>query len=395
MAKQTLLLSALFVITSFAGCSSAPKMEEHPITFPSSSQLNPAKKLWTHKVPGLLTDLNLSADGSTVLIATVPDHDSIESDANRSMYYAVFYSVSGKMLSEIQMPAQIKSQTLAGDGSFGVIASYDDTLRAYDRKGQELWNAEGFCKPTILNRQKKILCFHDDDAQPELGFELFGFDGKKDGEFPIKDDALVMKVSYDEHFAIMALNHGKLIVFNKHFKPETHKTVPGEIVDVAVGNASGKPIYAALFNRKKSDRQVIRVFGAKNTDLEVKDHLSQIELSPTGDVVYGYSNADGQLLVGWDPQSKKSWKREEKRSAEFSSQISVDHRAAWMGFEDVGESGAHSHVLGFDHLGGLKTNIEVPAGEGAFLYTYSVAPAMGFVAVGSDDGNLTLFSVGK
>src|SRR5258708_15163959 len=99
MAKQTraiIIAVFLFPALVLGGCSGAPKMEEHPMLFPSSAHSIPAKKLWSKKVPGLLTDLNLSRDGSTVLVATVPDRDALEAGANRTEHYGVWYSAAGK-----------------------------------------------------------------------------------------------------------------------------------------------------------------------------------------------------------------------------------------------------------------------------------------------------------
>src|SRR6185437_13869648 len=103
------------------------------------------------KTPGLLTDLNLSGDGNTVLVATIPDRDSVEAGANHSRNFAALYAGDGKVLAEIEMPAQIKSQTLSEDGQLALVATYDDTIRAYNRKGKEIWEREAICRPIILS----------------------------------------------------------------------------------------------------------------------------------------------------------------------------------------------------------------------------------------------------
>lgn len=402
MRHQTRLVFALTgvlsVVFSLSGCSSAPKPEERPMLFPASTAPIPAKKLWTRRIPGLLTDLNLSHDGTTILVAIVPDRDSLDASANRSQYLAVFYSTSGKILSQTEMPAQIKSQSLSADGSLGVIATYDDMIRGYDRSGMRLWEAEAFCKPIVLSSLKRVLCFHDDDAQPDVGFELFDFKGKKVSEFPIKYDALMLKVAPDEKSFIMALTHGKVIVFDSHFKPIAKKSVAGEVVDVAISASNGgQPTFAVLYNKKKSASQKLAIFGKKNTDWPVSDRADQIEISPTGAPVIGYANTgEGQILLRYGEKAPDFWKRTEKISSEYSSQIVVTSDVIWTGFQDTETGNAqHSHVLGFDFAGGLDTDIEVPSEEGAFLYTYSVAPAVHKVAVGSDDGRLSLFRVSE
>jgi hypothetical protein len=113
--------------------------ESHMVNLPVSEHPVKARKLWTRKSPGLLTDLNISRDGSTVLVATIPDRDSVEIGANRSRNYAAIFSSAGKTLAQIEMPAQIKSQTISTDGSLSVIATYDDAIRGYNRAGEKVW----------------------------------------------------------------------------------------------------------------------------------------------------------------------------------------------------------------------------------------------------------------
>ena len=211
------------------------------MSIPISSKAVAAKKIWTRKSPGLLTDLNISRDGSTILVATVPDRDSVEVGANRSRNYAAIYSGEGKLLAQIEMPAQIKSQTLSADGSLAIIATYDDTIRGYDRSGKQVWQHEGICKPYALTSVHKILCFHDDDSEPELAFEILDWQGNKVGSYPVKLDSLMLKVAEDEKHFLVGLNHGKLLLFNSEFQLVWKKSVEGELTDGCdfVGNSTG------------------------------------------------------------------------------------------------------------------------------------------------------------
>jgi hypothetical protein len=385
MLQQT--LSCFFLLLFTFGCASSSKPVEPPVTYPFYN-LAPSvhsEKLWSLKVAGLLTDLNLSKDGSTVLVATVPDHDSLDPHANRSEHYASLYSKAGKLLAQFAMPAQIKSQTLSADGQLAVIATYDDELRAYNREGKLLWETEASCKPILMNLQKKVICFHDDDAEPELGFEVLDWRGKRLSNYPIKDDALVLKIAADEKSFIMALTHGRVVVFDSRFKPVLKKTVPGEVVDVAASSSA----IAILYNEKKSAMQKAAVFklngNAKSAVIPVSEHADQIEISPDGNAVFGYSNTnDGQVLMRLSQKHGEAWNRKDPKSAQYSSQLMVASDTVWVGFQD-------SHVLGFDFSGGLKINIQAPAEESAFLYSFGVAPKAHEVVVGTDDGRLSLF----
>jgi hypothetical protein len=394
--RRNKYLTAIF-LPLLAGCGSAqhvPPIQESASVFPASAKPVRYQKLWSKKVPGLLTDLSLARDGSTLLVATVPDKDSLEASANRSQYFAVFYNSAGKLLSQTPMPAQIKSHTLSTDGSVAVIATYDDMIRAYNRSGKQLWEAEAFCKPILLSTIQKVLCFHDDDAEPELGFEVFDWNGKKLSEFPIQNDALVLKVSADEKYFVMALTHGKLIVFDSQFKPVARKTVSGEIVDVAISSADS---YEVLYNEKKSAKQRLERFGAnkKTIEIPVSERADQIETSADGQFVFGYSNgSEGQRLVRFGKSAAESWTRSAKASAEYSSQAFVGNDAVWISFQETTDArSSRSRVLAFDWAGGLKTELQVPAAEGALLYSFALDSSAQHVAIGSDDGRLSYFAV--
>jgi hypothetical protein len=387
----------LLVPVLLGSCSSTPtpKPVSHPMSFPPAVKRIEAQKLWTRKVPGLVTDLNLSQDGSTVLIATVPDHDSLDPNASRNGHYAVMYSAAGKVLTKIEMPAQIKSQALSPDGALAVVATYDDKLRGYDRTGKMLWESDASCKPFFVNGKQgeRILCFHDDDAEPELGFEVFDLQGNRLSDFPIKDDALTLKMAPDNQSFILALTHGKVMVFDSEFKATVEKKVSGEIVDVAL-TSGAKPAFAILYNKKKSSDQKLAYFGKKNFDFTMPEHADQIEMGDADDssTIFSYSNGNsGQMLMRLGQKPAVTWKHSAKSLAEYSSQVVVSSETVWVGFQDQTPSSEHSHVLGFDFAGGLQTDIEVPAEEGAFLYTFGVAPRAHLIVVAADDGQLSLF----
>jgi hypothetical protein len=391
--------------------------ETHLVNLPVSEHPVKARKLWTRKSPGLLTDLNISRDGSTVLVATIPDRDAVEIGANRSRNFATIFSSAGKTLAQIEMPAQIKSQTISADGSLSIIATYDDVIRGYNRAGEKVWEHEGICKPIALSSLKKILCFHDDDSDPELAFEVLDWSGNKVGSYSVKLDSLMIKVSQNEKYFVVGLNHGKVLLFDSTFKLVWQKSVDGELTDLAISSAeSGQPTVAALYNVKKkkrkrgaklartgemSSQQKIDLFptnGKAPTLLPIHSRLDEVDLSADGQALFGYGNdADGQVIVriSEDKNAKDTliWKRGDPKPAEYSSQLLSSQEWVWIGFEDMNSTSRHSHVLGFDGDGGVKTNIIVPSEEGSYLYAYSYADRAHILAVGSDDGRLSLFEV--
>jgi hypothetical protein len=397
--KTLSILTSASALLPFWGCStstsgSAVQPESHPMYFPASAQRLSAQKLWMKRVPGLVTDLNLSQDGSTVLVSTIPDRDSLDAGAAKNQHNLIFYSGDGKILAKVEMPAQIKSQTLSADGSFAVIANYDDKLRAYDRTGKELWEVDASCKPFLMNPIHRILCFHDDDAEPELGFEVFDEQGKRLSDYAIKNDALTLKLAPDEKSFILALTHGKVMVFNSDFKPVFQSKVSGEIVDVALeSGGEDKPSIAVLYNPKKSATQKLAFFGEKKFEVVVPEHADQVEIGHDGNdgSAFSYGNHPVQMLMHLSEKPAEMWKRSTRSSAEYSSQVVATPGLIWVGFQDQTPVSEHSHVLGFDPKGGLRTDIEVPAEEGSFLYSFSVSAKAHLIAIAADDGQLSLF----
>lgn len=408
------MLPTFVLAVLLPSCASHPTSSTNEtaqlVNFSRSSTPVAPKKRWTVKTPGLLTDLNLSGDGNTVLVATIPDRDSVEAGANHSRNFAALYAGDGKVLAEIEMPAQIKSQTLSEDGQLALVATYDDTIRAYNRNGKEIWEREAICRPIILSAVHHILCFHDDDAEPELGFEIYDWDGHDVTSFPVKQDSLMVKVSENQRYFVIGLNHGKVVLFNSTYKPMWTKTVDGEITDLAISSPEGgAPVVAALYNVKKKaskkykhapivQQQKIQIWGVSSKSSKAKDvqtRLDQIELSPDGAALFGYGNdADGQVITRLDEAAGAPvWRRGDPSPAEYSSQMQVSRDWAWIGFEDMSAATRHSHVLGFDFQGGLKSDVIVPAEEGSYLYAYSFAPRGKALAVGSDDGELSLFDL--
>src|SRR4051812_43622738 len=79
--------SCLATLLALSGCASAPSgsaagvpasapLLERPMDFSVSSSPVEIKRLWTQQVPGLMTDLSVSRDGSAILVATVPNPES-------------------------------------------------------------------------------------------------------------------------------------------------------------------------------------------------------------------------------------------------------------------------------------------------------------------------------
>jgi hypothetical protein len=171
--------------------------------------------------------------------------------------------------------------------------------------------------------------------------------------------------------------------------------VKGEILDLAVADGA-EPSVAVL-----SSDQKLSLLGAHGKVLSqglTESHSEQVELTPDGRAILTYGNSNtgqGMALYEGAPALERKWRRGDARFADFSSSIIVAGRQVLMGFEDVAESTRHSHLLGFDFGGDLKTNIPLITEEGAYLYAQGLAEDAAILVVGTDDGSLAAYRLAE
>jgi hypothetical protein len=345
-----------------------------------------------------MTDVNLSEAGNAVLVATQPDHDN----GTGAFALTLVDAKKGSVKWTHEMGGQVKAQDLSQDGSLIVISDYDDELIAYNASGKKLWTASAVCKPTILNAPRKILCFHDDDAEPDVVFDVFDFNGKKLESLAAKTDVLLMKVSEDQKHFVAAFAGGGISLFGtKTFKLIWHKKLGGEIVDIALSSGE-EPSVSALYKPsgpKRGGQRIALIDFRSKTVSTVQPNwfTEQLEMPPSGDCVYAYGNGPkGQSLSCFSPPSlKEAWGRRDKRFADYSSQLLAAGDVAVVGFEDLAGESRHSHLLVFDREGGLQANIPLQTDEGAYVYAQGYSPQASLIAVGTDDGTLSGYRLSK
>ena len=102
------------------------------------------------------------------------------------------------------------------------------------------------CKPIPLG--KRFLCYHDDDAEPDVAFDVYTAAGRKVLFYPITRDVLALKVSDDERNVAIALQGSQVLLFDPEFRSLWQRSVAGEVVDLAV-SAGAHPRVAVLYNR--------------------------------------------------------------------------------------------------------------------------------------------------
>lgn len=423
-ARAFVLLSSTLVFCCAMSCSSvkprvvaeqspvpepAP-MLDHPMTFAMSASPTAVRKLWTQQVPGLMTDLAVSRDGSAILLATVPNPEAGEGPRETG-HGLTRFNRNGKKLWHIELEGTVKSLAMSDDGKLALVSSYDNTISAIDARGKIVWTVEGICKPVPIG--KRFLCYHDDDAEANVAFDVYSDKGQKVLFYPITRDVLALKVSDDQRNTAVALEGGQVILFGPDFRSLWQQSVTGEVIDLAVSSGD-HPRVAALYNvrvgAKESAIQGISVIGVEGKrlgDTVPLSRVEQIEMVPDGAgfAVYG-NGVRGQYVAYYDlpPQRAlaantgltalpEKWHRGDARAADFSSNVIVTRDLVILGYEDITESARHSHLIAFDFDGGVKWNIPLVTEEGAYLYAHGFAPIPSLISVGTDDGYLSAFQL--
>jgi outer membrane protein assembly factor BamB len=383
-------------------------MLEHPMTFTLSASPTEVRKLWTQQITGLMTDLAVSRDGSAILLATIPNPDG--GDGPRESGHGLTrYNRAGKKLWHIELEGTVKSLALSDDGKLALVSTYDNTISAIDPRGRIVWTVEGICKPIPIG--KRFLCYHDDDAEPGVAFDVYTDKGRKVLYYPITRDILALKVSDDERNTAIALEGGQVILFGPDFRSLWQRKVAGEVLDLAVSSGE-HPRVAALFNsagtgtaaaagagtrdRSKPAAQAIAVFdddGKRLGEAVPGERVEQLEAAPSGRGIAAYGNgAQGQYVAFYE-LPLLSTRVVDPRSADFSSNMIMTRDLVILGFEDIGETARHSHLIAFDLDGGLKWNLPLVTEEGAYLYAHGFAPIPSLISVGTDDGYLSAFQL--
>jgi outer membrane protein assembly factor BamB len=369
-------------------------MLEHPMEFSPSDHPAEARKLWTQKVRGIMTDLNVSRDGSALIVATVPNPD-VEDGGGETGHGLTRYDRRGKRMWRIDVDGTVKAQVLTDDGKLALVSTYDNELFAVDTRGKIAWSAEGGCRPIPL--KGKFLCYHDDDAEPNVAFDVYNEKGHKLLFYPITRDVLALKVSDDERNVAIALDGGQVVLFDPDFRSVWQRKLDGELLDLAVSSGSS-PRVAALYNG--AGGQHIAVLDGEGKVIAQgapSTHVEQIEIAPGGAGVAVYGNsAKGQYLGFFKIPAQpgpmpEAWQRGDARFADYSSSIIMASDLVMVGYEDAAENARHSHLLAFDFDGNLKWNLPLVTEEGAYLYAHGFAPGSSLLAVGTDDGNLSAF----
>jgi hypothetical protein len=314
------------------------------------------------------------------------------------------------------MPTQVKSQAISRDGSLAIATTHENQVLAFNSKGEKLWTAQATCMPFVIESRKEILCYHDDDAEPMVAFDLFGWDGKLKKSFPIKNDILALKVSADEQSVAIALTQGNVLLLGPKYDVKWSAKVAGEIVDLDVSSGAD-PKVAVLYSAGMGKPQ--KLAWLKNGKLLAEGGLaglaSQIAVSPDASLAFTYGNAgSGQYISLFQAShgetgTKEVWRHGVENNAHYTQTLFASElhgfsgvpsgrlNFAILGVERVGAGTRQSEVVGVSSTGSLLWRIPVvsalSSSEGSFLYAQSWSPSVARLAIATDDRHFGVFQI--
>ncbi len=391
-------VAAVLALNSSAFALDAPA---HPVEVDPPA----VKRIWAQRLPGFVTDLAVSSDAGAVFFATIPDFDR---DNGQRDFRVNRVGRTGKTLWSKKTDGQVKAVSMSDDGKVAVYADYNDELTALGPTGRQLWKVHGPCRPLVMAPLKKVVCYHDDDAEPRLAYEILDLKtGKRSGSFPITGDVLALKLSADARSLVMGLHDGTapsgkqnrvVVVSGLKLEKIDEGYVGGPIVDVSLSNGT-TPAAAVLWNSNARDQRVTVFHGAEMTPSDVAmsaGRAEQIEIAASGDHTFIYGNsAEGQWLRAFSGTPLRlDWSTlMSPKQAEFSSGITVTEKAVIAGVEVMSELTRSSYYRAFQLATGAQIwQAPMTREPGSFLYTQAWAPRRGWFVAGMDDAWLSAFS---
>lgn len=386
---------AYFFMFFLCACASVP------LRTPRSSTAVPLSswsRLWTKKLNGFISDLSFSKNGEKILVATVPNYESDQGDRE---YLLSLFDSKGKQLWKMRNTGPVKAQALSDDGSWAVVGTYDDRLTAISWEGlgqkgfqgpRTLWSVNATCRPTILNLSKKVICYHDDDADPRVAFDVFDGSGKKLFSYPIGQDILGLKVSQNQRYFAVGLSRGQVILFDDQIRSLWQVEVPGEVVDLDISSNEGQPHVAVLFHQNeyrislydaqgKVEAQGAVPFPSRQVDLS----QNSLQNSPRMIWAQGLTKESRfQGLFSAQSDLKHLWKVEEPLNVDSPLPSLVMKSSVLV------QSDAYSFVE-FDFAGAARAILPVSSEGHGNLYLMAYSPETQTVVFATDEGEVVVF----
>ena len=369
-------------------------------------------RLWTQRMKGAISGLALSRSGKQILVATHPDGD-IPGSAKHALLS--LWSTQGKVIWEQRPGVPIKDFAVSSEGELVVLSTYGDELIGMDARGHRVWTTNGLCKPFVIQESKRILCYHDDDSESQVAFDVLDWNGKKLSNFAIEGDIVAFKLSEDQKSLVIGLTGGEIVVFDSDFQPLWRKKLGGEVIDLGLSNlivdssvsplpspapssTSGSRFHVAALIRSENQAQKVEFFnelGRSIGEVTPTFPVEQVELSGTGNFAFYYGNSSSGQWVGGASLSgaKELWKQGENSFSRYSGSINLSPGLAWVGVERAVEKPIHreSRIVVFDEDGKKKYDLGLPKDDTAYIFSHRISMVPNWFVVGTDDAKLSVY----
>ncbi|MBL7714799.1 MAG: hypothetical protein JNL01_04975 [Bdellovibrionales bacterium] len=400
------LCNTVLLGTTLVACTTFPGSTIEPFPFPEGihweAQPKPKTGVWTSMVSGIATDLALTRDGSAALIATIPDPEREGPHDYRLVRYR--RTLNGASLRyQVQWSKSFKNKVraldLSEDGRFAVMNNYSDELIAFAASGKQIWKVRGSCRPKILAEAKLVVCFHDDDADPDTAFTLFSLNrGEKVAQFPAPGDVLGLKTSPDQKWIAIALSGSRAAATLTRSRVALYdvarrdsvweQEMEGEFLDFAISPVGSDrtdmppsvAVLTAAYGSKakpgasrKSRLRIWDRLGKRDQDIEFP--AESIEFSSHGEGVYIYGNAPtGQSLAFLEiGKPAPRWHRGIPNQADFAGSLLSTPEGVISSFEEIENGTRKIRWIEVRSDGKILARRDLPITEGAYLYVMGLS----------------------
>lgn len=385
-----------------------------------------SRLLWTKRLPGLITDLDFSADGSKLLASTIPDPDRKSLGSERNL---ILFDRKGGRRWKLSLPSPTREQALAPDGTWAAVANYQSRVTAFGPHGKkkhgisEQWSREGMCRPIIWASPQWVSCYHDDDGGADGPIlELWDWSGNPVRSFFATGDRggksktpLLLRIASDASRAALVVAGG-LVEIRKLADPDKGASfkVSGEVVDLEWMESDGDSARLAVLvtelvhhskslaksSAKTPDPTPDRWIELWNMSESSAHRVTRLVAPASTSVVerlgskdqlgfYG-ADASGEVFGVWELKAgawSELWKTTLEHAVDVPAKLFGRSRGLWMVLSQTrlvryGASGPK-----------VESEIKFNPAKDTFITTVAVDEAGKTLAAAFEDGRLRVYDV--
>lgn len=396
-------------LAALGGCAGAggvkPAFEPAtPLRQVPSVERIEAQRVSSRNLQALVSELNVAADGSAVLVSTIPNPEIAGGSA--AGFVVRKLNRSGAEVWRHRFGSAVRAQAIATNGKTAAVATYDETLTLFNSRGKPLWTVEGVCSPVILTAIRTVLCYHDDDAEPQVAFEAYSWEGRKLLSYPIQDDILALKKSPDDRLVALALTRGQVVLIGSDLRALWQSAVKGEVVDLAVSRA---PQARVAVLTAGGEMLIYDFTGQVIARGSARRQVQQIEISADGLSVAvqtggGPSNSvrTGQYLALFEVDALRGELVEKAsysspRSSDFAPQMTFTPAGLFVGLDDLverpgGSPLRRSRVVLLTSGGESRAELSPPQDDDLlYLHDAGLSSGEGLAVLATDVGDLLIY----